>query len=245
MNNKFLTISQAAERIGVSIQTLRRWDESGRLISIRKKDTSHRYYKEIDIDKFLNNYVKNLYKLAERWAAAEKSSEVPADYYCKDISVFQGRLTRLQNDLGKVYRLNKIYPLISAITGEIGNNSFDHNLGNWPDVPGIFFAYDLNKGQVILADRGRGILNTLKKVKPELSNHQDALRVAFTEIISGRSPEYRGNGLKFVKNVVVSNEIDLKFTTGDAQLTIQKNDHDLDINKSKIYIQGCLVLIKF
>jgi hypothetical protein len=61
-----------------------------------------------------------------------------------------------------------LFSLLTSVAGEIGNNSYDHNLGQWPDIPGIFFAYDLNKKQIALADRGVGILETLRKVKPEL-----------------------------------------------------------------------------
>lgn len=245
MESELLTIGQAAEMIGVSIQTLRRWDDSGRLHSIRKKEAGNRYYKKADIDEFIKNNSKNLFGLAEKWAISKSGYDLLPVFYCQDISIFQARLSRLERDLGEVKRLNKIFPLISAITGEIGNNSFDHNLGNWPDVPGIFFAYDLIRGKIVLADRGQGILTTLKRVKPELSTHQDALRVAFTEIISGRAPEYRGNGLKFVRRVVATNEISLFFQTGNAQLKIAKNSFDLKIKKSNVYMQGCLSLIKF
>jgi len=245
MDSELLTISQTAEIIGVSIQTLRRWDDSGKLLSFRKKETGNRYYKKDDVEKFIENNLRNLFGLGKKWASSKSEQSLPSAFYCRDISVFQGRLSKLEKDLSGIKRLNKIFPLISAITGEIGNNSFDHNLGNWLDVPGIFFAYNLNQGKIVLADRGQGILITLKKIKPELINHQDALRVAFTEIISGRAPEYRGNGLKFVRNVIAENEISLFFQTGDAQLKIEKNSSDLKIKKSNIYIYGCLALIKF
>jgi len=51
--------------------------------------------------------------------------------------------------------------------------------------------------KVVLADRGQGVLTTLKRVRRELTNSSEAIRVAFTETISGRYPETRGNGLKF------------------------------------------------
>jgi len=245
MESKLFTISQAAEMLGVSIQTLRRWDDSHKLCPIRKKKTGNRYYRKDNIDEFIKSNSKDLFILAKSWAASESEIKLPSIFYCQDISVFQARLSRLERDLGEIQRLKKMYPLISAITGEIGNNSFDHNLGNWPDTLGIFFAYDLSKGKVILADRGQGILTTLKRVKPELSTHQDALRVAFTEIISGRAPEYRGNGLKFVRNVIAANQISLFFQTGDAQLRISDNSPDLKIGKSNIHLRGCLVSIKF
>ena len=172
-------------------------------------------------------------------------SKCPLNFYCQDVSVFQVRLSKLEKDLGKMRGLKEKFPLISAIVGEIGNNSFDHNLGNWPDTPGIFFSYDLKKKQVVLADRGQGVLATLKRVKPELSNHQSALRVAFTEIVSGRAPEYRGNGLKFVRNVVVDNDISLFFQTGDAQLRVKKEESEFKIKVSNNCLRGCLASIEF
>ena len=245
MSLKLLTIGQASKIIGVSIQTLRRWDDSGKLLSIRRKKKGHRYYARNDVEDYIKNRLKDLFKLARNWVLRDSGIEPHSNFYCQDISVFQARLSRLERDLEKIQKLNKLFPLITAITGEIGNNSFDHNLGNWPDIPGIFFAYDLSKGKIVLADRGQGILTTLRRVKPKLSTHQDALRVAFTEVISGRAPEYRGNGLKFVKDVVLNNEINLFFQTGDAQLKIEKDNFDLKIKKSNVCLDGCLALIKF
>lgn len=247
MNSKLLTISQTANILGVSIQTLRRWDESDKLPPFNRKASKYRYYFKNDIENYIKNNIKelDLFKMAQSWVENDAETEPFSDFYCPDISVFQARLTRLQNELSKIKRLSKTFPLISAIIGEIGNNSFDHNLGNWPDTPGIFFIWDLDKGKIILADRGQGILVTLKKVRPELNNHQDALRTAFTEIISGRAPEHRGNGLKFVRDVVSTNKISLLFQTGDACLTIQKNNLGINVQKSAINFRGCLALIKF
>lgn len=245
MSLKLLTISQASKMIGVSIQTLRRWDNSGKLSSIRKKATGHRYYKKDNIENYIKNNLKDEFKLAKHWVFNDVGLELRPDFYCRDSSIFQARLIKLENELRKLKRLDKTFSLISAITGEIGNNSFDHNLGNWPDIPGIFFSYNIKKGKIILADRGQGILETLKKVKPGLKNHQDALYTAFTEVISGRAPEYRGNGLKFVKNVVINNKISLFFQTGNAKLEAQKDDTDIRIKKTITNFHGCLTLIKF
>ena len=150
----------------------------------------------------------------------------------------------MQNFLIEKNVFNNILSLLVAITGEIGNNSFDHNLGNWPDMPGIFFGYDINKKEIVLADRGQGILKTLQRVVPDLNNCRDALSIAFTEVISGRSPEERGNGLKFVRKIVFKNPIDLFFQSGDCQLEIKQNI-DIDIEKSKKFIKGCIAIIKF
>lgn len=246
MNQKLLTIAQAAKILGVSIQTLRRWDESGKLPSNREAGR-HRRYLKTDLEAYIRDNRKELdsFKMARNWAADVLAEEPISDFYCPDISVFQARLMKLEAELAKVLRLEKIFPLISAITGEIGNNSFDHNLGNWPDVRGVFFVWDAQKGKVALADRGQGIFATLRRVRPELKSHQDALWLAFTKMVSGRAPEYRGNGLKFVRNVVTANKIGLVFETGDARLEIKKRSSDINVQKSAVNFRGCLALISF
>ena len=242
MSLELITIGQTSKMIGVSIQTLRRWDEAGKLLSVRTAENGHRYYRKEDIE---NYSVINPLKLAKIWTTDGSGFEPRHDFYCPDSSVFQARLSRMESELGKIKELNLIFPLISAIAGEIGNNSFDHNLGNWPDVPGVFFAYNLDKKVVVLADRGQGILVTLRNVEPGLANHQDALYVAFTKIISGRAPESRGNGLKFVRDVVMNNKINLFFQTGNAYFEIKNQDPNLKIRKSSVNFRGCLALIKF
>lgn len=239
MEEKLLNISEAAEILGVSIDTLRRWDKSGKLVAIRKDGGVHRYYTEKDLEVFASDLIK----LAYEWTS--DSFELPARFYCANSAVFQTKIIKLQNALLQSPQFSNKVSLIVAVTGEIGNNSFDHNLGKWPDVSGIFFAYDLNKRLVVLADRGLGVLGTLSRVRPELKNHVDALRMAFTEIISGRDPEKRGNGLKFVREVIIENPMNLFFRSGDAELRLEQGNSELPITRSQINTRGCLAIIKF
>lgn len=247
MSLKLITIGKAAKILEVSIMTLRRWDESGKLPSIRKPG-GHRYYNMKDIESFSTKQKilkQDLFITAAHWTSSKEAAEPDSDFYCQNSSIFQARIMKLEDRLRKIDELKNIFSLIVATAGEIGNNSFDHNIGNWPDVPGIFFGYDLNKKEIILADRGQGILKTLKRVRPSLQNDEEALRVAFTEIISGRAPEERGNGLKFVRNIAMSSNIEIYFKTGNAEVAIKKGDTELKIKKSNNPIQGCIALIKF
>lgn len=124
--------------------------------------------------------------------------------------------------------------------------STDHKLGNWPDVPGIFSHIRCERDRtVVLADRGLGILATLQRVRPQLANAEEALKVAFTERISGRYPETRGNGLKFVRSVIIQNPFTLDFRTGDASLNLKKNDTDIIIKQTDTPIRGCFAIIGF
>lgn len=183
-------------------------------------------------------------KLGYDWITAESDEvDVTNSYYCKTRDVFQTRLSKMIDDLLKNSKIdeNKIY-IASAITGEIGNNSFDHNLGNWPDVMGIFFAYDFDRGKlkIVLVDRGQGVLKTLKRVKPELKDDFEALKTAFTERISGRAPEARGNGLKFSKESVKKENMKLVFISGKAQAKINKK---MEIKQSDENVRGCLAIL--
>ena len=139
----------------------------------------------------------------------------------------------------------QLYSLIVLVTGEIGDNSFAHNLGKWPDTAGIFFGYDLTKRVVVLADRGLGILETLRQVRPQLPSHIAAVEVAFTEFISGRAPEKRGNGLKLVRQVVTDQPIDLFYTSGDAEVRLQGSDKAFRVTRGRNNVRGCLAKIEF
>lgn len=239
MAEELITISGAAEILGVSIDTLRRWDKSGKLSPAKISEAGYRLYYRSQIELFLND----LFHLAKDWVL--KNTELSSQLYCSNSAVFQTRLIQAQDLLMSVNQLNSIFPLIIAVAGEIGNNSFDHNLGNWPDIPGIFFGYDINKRNIVLADRGLGVLATLKRVKPDLKTDSRALEVAFTEVISGRALESRGNGLKFVRKIASENPIGLIFRTGDAELILPKDSRELNIRHSPEPFRGCLAFITF
>ena len=239
MEEELYTISQAAEYLGVSLNTLRRWDESGKLIAIKKDGGTHRYYNKKDLEIFASDLVK----FATEWI--EDSVEFPDTFYCPTSSIFNARLTKMEYLLMNKPGFEKLYSLIVLITGEIGDNSFAHNLGKWPDKAGIFFGYDLTKRIIVLADRGLGILETLRQVRPELPNHIDAVKVAFTEFISGRAPEKRGNGLKLVREVVVDQPIDLFYTSGDAEVRMKGSNKVFKVTRGEHLVRGCLAKIEF
>ncbi|MDO8660221.1 MAG: helix-turn-helix domain-containing protein [Candidatus Parcubacteria bacterium] len=239
MEERLLTISQAAEYLGVSLNTLRRWDESGKLVAIKKEGGTHRYYREKDLEIFTSD----LMRFASEWI--EDGVEFPDRFYCSTSPRFNARLTKMEYLLMQKPGFEKLYSLIVLITGEIGDNSFAHNLGKWPDTAGIFFGYNLEKRIIVLADRGLGILETLRQVRPELPSHVAAVEVAFTEFISGRAPEKRGNGLKLVREVVTDQPFDLFYTTGDAEVRMKGSDKIFRVTRGQRTIRGCLVKIEF
>lgn len=127
-----------------------------------------------------------------------------AGQYCQTRDVFEGRLAGLLAYAASIGLPEADAALLTAVAGEIGNNSFDHNLGHWQDQPGCYFAFAVDESTLMVwvGDRGRGVLASLRGVVSGLTDHQQALAIAFERIVSGRHPERRGNGLKFVRAVI-------------------------------------------
>lgn len=239
-------IREAAKLLGVTPMTLRRYDASGRLKAVRQGSRGDRYYHSEDLDDFLLRK-GDLGIIAKEWMAVSvnQASKVATTHYCSTRDIFAARADRLQLELAKRYPNSPIASIVPAVVGEIGNNAFDHNVGSWPDVPGIFFAYNLDKKMVVIADRGQGILQTLRRARPGLVNDAEALEVAFTETLSGRAPEARGNGLKFVRKSIKKYPLALVFQTGSAELELLTGTSGLNVHPARVTLRGCYALIKY
>lgn len=241
MQGNNLRIGEAAKILGVTVQTLRNWEKSGRLTSQRSPG-GQRYYLVSEIQRL----AVDLPKLAWAWAASAQPPEIPSEYFCGQPDRFTSRLEKMGRALLALSGSNAelLASLLTQVAGEIGDNSYAHNIGNWPDVVGIFFAYDLNKRQIVLADRGQGVRVTLQRVRPTIASDVEALRIAFTETLSGRSPEKRGNGLKLVRTVAESNPIGLTYNSGMAEVKIPAHGkmHITSIEKN---VRGVVATITF
>ncbi len=187
--------------------------------------------------------VSHLLNNAINWAMSGDERWAPPDALSSTRDVFQARADHLVYELQQRLNNQDVAFLIVAVVGEIGNNSFDHNLGHWRDTTGVYFHNDSATREIVLADRGQGVFATIKRVKPEVKNDADALRVAFTERISGRAPEKRGNGLKFVKKVITEQSLCLHYYTGDAMAEISASK--FTIKPSPINVPGTVAYLKF
>ena len=77
------TISEVASTLGVSKETLRRWDKSGKLVAVREKNSNYRVYEKKQLERILewnlsqnkktDNFVnpKKEYKVLELLQAQE------------------------------------------------------------------------------------------------------------------------------------------------------------------------------
>jgi hypothetical protein len=134
--------------------------------------------------------------------------------------------------------------LEAAIIGEIGNNTFDHNfMFKNMYQKGVYCNFSFQEEFVVLGDYGRGIKESLIHVIPNIKDDLEALETAFTKKVSGRYPEQRGNGLKFVSEIIQNNKWNLYFQSGDAYCLINKDG--IKYINSNTSILGCLAIINF
>ena len=236
-----ISIKEASQYLGVTPVTLRRWHKEGSFKATFVSPGGHRYYSMADLEK----KTRGIFRLAQEWARTENPFLPEHDFYCETSDRFKTRLERMAHEIDAQPSWQDFGSLVSSAAGEIGNNSFDHNLGNWPDVKGTFFAYDLGKRTIVLADRGVGVLATLRSIRPNLKTDEEALHVAFTEIITSRSTEHRGNGLKYVKEALTAAGANLLFQSGDSILEIRKGRSGFALKKADVPIQGSLSLLTF
>ena len=176
----------------------------------------------------MRDYIKSIVEIINK-ASAEKNT----DYFFFFFDIFQARLDSYISHTGQY--------LLSAVIGEIGSNTFDHN---WEyqknQTRGVYFSYD-DTNQIVLADFGRGVRESLAAVK-KCESDLEAIKVAFTEQISGRAPEQRGNGLKFVLESVKEKKWSLYFQSGGACCIIENGNVEF-LEEDGIF-PGCIAVLK-
>ncbi|MGN0740824.1 MAG: hypothetical protein ACI4LX_11705 [Treponema sp.] len=179
---------------------------------------------------FAEEYIKNIISIIE-----QDSKNNNLEYFCLSRDIFQARVDSF------VLKTNKY--LESAVIGEIGNNTFDHNWDYLPNhVRGTYFNTELYDNIVVLADFGRGIKASLSRVF-DARSHQEAVEIAFTKQLSGRAPEQRGNGLKFVADSVKNKKWSLYFQSGDGCCIIENSS--ISFCTINFVFQGCLAILHF
>ena len=62
-------------------------------------------------------------------------------------------------------------------------------------------------------------------------------------MISGRAPEQRGNGLKFVSKVIKTKNWYLYLQSGNGSIEISNGNADFKTKDN--YMRGCLAVIKY
>jgi len=158
------------------------------------------------------------------------------EFFSRTRDIFTARLQSYILETGKY--------LEAAIIGEIGNNTFDHNFGFNNSYPGgVYCNVSYEQRYTVLADYGRGVRQSLLPVLPSIGSDLEAIETAFTKRISGRSPEQRGNGLKFVSETIQQNNWSLYFQSGLGCCLIDGSG--ISFLEKTVALTGCLAIIDF
>ena len=115
MHQKLLSISKAADLLGVHISTLRRWETEGK-IKVIKTYGNHRRYRLIDIQKFCG----------EQEERQTSSDDIRVASYCRVSSHEQKQNGDLERQIGRVltYCAKKNYHVVKAFE-EVGSGMCD------------------------------------------------------------------------------------------------------------------------
>ncbi len=178
---------------------------------------------------------------ALEWAQTPKANEPSEDVYCPTRDIAQGRAAKLPAILGAQQWTQEQAYLFVSLIGELANNCFDHNLGTWRDISGCWLEVSSDSDGVrgIIADRGQGVFGSLTRVRPDISDDLQAIRLAFRGGTTGRAPERRGNGLRHVWRTLNEDFIGatLRYCSGVAELFVRFPVNDADLDQSVLRAQ--------
>ena len=85
-NKELITINKTSRILGVSIDTLHRWDKNGKLPAVRLKSAGYRYYDRNLLTELMPKL--DIYRLTLKWASGKTAIEPLSDFYCPNSSIF-------------------------------------------------------------------------------------------------------------------------------------------------------------
>jgi len=185
-------------------------DPNKKLILPNKPETKA-YLKRMRFDKILSElgYDKAKEMLDEVQIPERDNVNIHELMHCHFADEFSARLGRFIT-MFKNFGLNESdAQLATAVVGELGNNVFDHNLGNWPTtISGCIIAAQhypsTHTIEIAVGDPGVGFYGSLKAAFPDVSNDIEAIKLGLAGN-TGRVGEIRGNGLKVIQQWTIQN----------------------------------------
>jgi len=129
--------------------------------------------------------------------------------HCRYIDEFSARLGHFEKMFRNFGLDEEDAKRAVVIVGELGNNVFDHNLGNWPtNFSGSIIAAQnyprLKRIEMIIADAGVGFMGSLRGAFPDLKSDVEAIKKGLSGH-SGWIGVRRGNGLQTVQRWTIDN----------------------------------------
>lgn len=190
-----------------------------------------RYLRRMRLDELLMElgYDRQSTMLSKTEVLREDSDVQELSTRCNRRDEFDVRLGRFLNLFEKFGLHKDDARRATALIGELGNNVFDHNSGNWPtNIPGCVIAVrnylTQRRLEVVVGDPGIGFLGSLKAAFPEIKTDVEAVKKGLAGY-TGRVGERRGNGLRLIQDWTVNNfSGELAIQSGRGLVVVTKKD---------------------
>lgn len=188
----------------------RKSNPNKKLILPSNKETNS-YLKRMHFDKILAelDYAEAKEKLAKIQIPERDNINIHEFMHCYYRDEFNARLGRFIVMFKNFGLSESDAQRATALVGELGNNVFDHNLGNWPTTISrcIIAAQhypNTHSIEIAVGDPGVGFYGSLKTAFPTVSNDIEAIKLGLAGN-TGRVGEIRGNGLKLIQQWTLQN----------------------------------------
>ena len=179
----------------------RRSDPDKQLILPNKTETKT-YLKRMRFDKILSelSYKEEIEILDSVQIPEGNNINIHEIMHCFYRDEFNARLGRFIEMFKNFGLTESDAQRATALVGELGNNVFDHNLGNWPtNVSGCIIAAqhypDIHTIEIVVGDPGVGFYGSLKTAFPNISNDIEAIKLG----LAGNTGSSRRNKREWIK----------------------------------------------
>ncbi len=198
--------------IGIaSLLLIERQALENKVVILPKNSALLNYLKTMHFHKLLSElgYEEASQTISNIPTLEQENLDIQEIVHCRYVDELTGRLGRFEK-MFKNFGLNdEDTKRAVVIVGELGNNVFDHNLGNWPtNFSGAIIVgqnYPSEKRiEFIVGDAGVGFLGSLRNAFPDLSGDIEAIKKGLGGY-TGRIGENRGNGLKTIQRWTIKN----------------------------------------
>ncbi|MDO8470488.1 MAG: hypothetical protein Q7S63_00745 [bacterium] len=180
-------------------------------IILPKNSRTLDYLKKMRFDKILEElgYKEALREFQGIPTLPQANLDIQEIVHCKYNDEFSARLGHFEKMFRNFGLNEEDAKRASVIIGELGNNVFDHNLGNWPtNFSGSIIAGQnypaMKRIEFVVGDAGVGFLGSLINAFPDLQDDIEAIKKGLKGY-TGRIGEDRGNGLKTIQRWTINN----------------------------------------
>ncbi len=186
-------------------------DQADKNLVLPKDADMLTYLKRMHFNKILMEFTYNSFlgPLRALEINEHDSDDVCEILHCEFRDALEAQLSSKIRRMFRHFGLNELDEArATALVGELGNNVFDHNDGQWPSsIRGaiILAQHNPNKHriEIVVADPGIGFSGSLRAANKSIASDEDAIVLGMSGV-TGRVGESRGNGLKVIQDWTIN-----------------------------------------